>query len=130
MFDLFIFFNKHALVFLSMFSFSIFLLRVVLGQFLTWNYLSSSFYLYFNLNKWFSHIFKFFSSWFRHLSVVVCCSSSCATFFDCPSCCGVHLIHIERSKIWASTLQIRRHNYSDHFYFSIYFCRHYVVICY
>jgi len=44
------------------------------------------------------------------------------------------LIHIEisiiQSKIWASTLQIWRHGYSGHFNFNIYFCRHYVVICY
>jgi len=54
--------------------------------------------------------------------------------FDFPSSCGVHLIHIERSiiqsKICASTLQIRRHEYSGHFNFIIYFCRHYAVICY
>ena len=29
----------------------------------------------------------------------MCCSSSCATLFDFPFCCGVHLIHIERSII-------------------------------
>jgi len=44
------------------------------------------------------------------------------------------LIYIKRliiqSKIWASTLQIRMHEYSSHFNFIIYFCRHYVVICY
>ena len=33
---------------------------VVLGQFLTWNHPSSSFSLYFNLNKWFSHRSRFF----------------------------------------------------------------------
>jgi len=85
---------------------------VILGQFLTWNHPSSSFFLHFNLNKWISHRSRFFSLWFHHLSVVVCCSSSCAALFDFPSSCGVDLIHIERSiiqsKIWASTLQIRR----------------------
>jgi len=41
------------------------------------------------------HIDLGFSLWFHHLSVVVCCSSSCAAFFDFPSSCSVHLIHIE-----------------------------------
>ena len=56
--------------------------------------------------------------------MVVCCLSSCAVLFDFLSFCGVHLIHIEKliiqSKIWA-TLQIWRHEYSDHFNFIIYF---------
>jgi len=70
---------------------------VVLGQFLTWNHSSSSFFFsfYFNLNKWFSHRLRFSSSlWVHHLSVVVCCSSSCVALFDFPSSCCVHLIHI------------------------------------
>jgi len=83
---------------------------VVLSQFLIWNHPSSSFPLHFNLNKWFSYRSRFFL--FHRLSVVVCCSSSCATLFDFPSSCGVRLIHIERSiiqsKIWALKLQIRR----------------------
>jgi len=128
--------TKPALVFLFRFSLPISLLR---GGFESIFDLKSPIFiffllLYFNLNKWFSHRYRFFSSWFRHLSVVVCCSSSCATLFGFPSCCGVHLIHIEKSiiqsKIWASTLQIRRHDYSGYFYFIIYFCMNYAVICY
>jgi len=34
--------------------------------------------------------------WFCRLSVALCCSSSCAAF-DFMSCCGVRLVHIERS---------------------------------
>jgi hypothetical protein len=56
----------------------------------------------------------FFSSWFCHLSVMVCCLSSCAALFDFPSCCGVQLIYFKRliiqSNIWASTLPIRMHD--------------------
>ena len=56
------------------------------------------FHLSFNLNKWFSHI-KFnilCFLWFHHLSVAFCCSSSCAAF-DFVPCCGVRLVHFERS---------------------------------
>jgi len=72
---------------------------VILGQFFfTWNHLCSSFSLYFNLNRWFSHRSRFFFSlWFRCLSAVLCCSSSCGVLFEFPSCCGVHSILIERS---------------------------------
>jgi hypothetical protein len=47
-----------------------------------------------------------FFSWFHHLSVMLCCSSSCAAWccssscamlFDFLYCCGVRLIHIVRS---------------------------------
>ena len=86
--------NKSALVFSVGFLFQIFHWGVVLGQFLTWNYPSSSFSLHFNLNKWFSHRSRFFL-WFHHLSIVVCCSSSYAALFDFPSSCGIHLIHIK-----------------------------------
>jgi len=58
------------------------------------------------------HIYVGFFFVISYLTVVVCCSSSCAALFDFPSSRGVHLIHIERSiiqsKIWASTLQIQR----------------------
>ena len=115
--------------FLSLgFLFQIFHWRVVLGQLLTWNHPSSSFSLYFNLNKWFSHRSKFFSLWFHHLSVVVCCSSSCAALFDFPC---VHLIHIEdrlfNQRFGRQRCRSEGHGYSGHFNFIIYFCRHYTL---
>jgi len=54
---------------------------VVVGQFLTWNHPSSSFSLYFNLNKWFSHRSRFF-------------------FVILPSECGALLFVISCGIVW------------------------------
>lgn len=72
-----------------------------------------------------------FFSWFRCLSVAVCCLSSCETF-DFTFCCGVRLVTIEilasanyEFNQWLGrqycNLQMRRHEYTNHFDFIILF---------
>jgi len=105
---------------------------VVLGHFLTYNHPSKSFFLFsFNLNKWFSHISNF---------------SFCVFVNSSPNCgvvmlvilCGVWFRLLSRrsfsfywkisisqlqiqSMIWASTLQIRKHEYFGDSNFTILF---------
>ena len=86
--------NKWALVFSFSLGFLFQFLHwgVVLGQFLTWNHPSSSFSLYINLNKWFSHRSRFFLRdfaiwvWLCVVSRLVrrCLISQLVAVFVCP----------------------------------------------